>query len=51
MQPSYVLGALGCDEDRVRGSIRFSLGRFTTEADIGEAAAMLIREVKRLRKG
>ena len=29
MQPSYVLAALGHDEERIEGSIRFSLGRFT----------------------
>jgi cysteine desulfurase len=50
MQPSYVLGALGCDEDRIKGSLRFSLGRFTTEAEIDEAVGMLVREAKRLRK-
>ena len=32
LQPSYVLGALGCDEERIRGSLRFSLGRFNTAA-------------------
>jgi len=50
MQPSYVLGALGCDEDRIKGSLRFSLGRFTTEAEIDEAVDALVREAKRLRK-
>jgi len=50
MQPSYVLGALGCDEDRIKGSLRFSLGRFTTEAEIDEAVDALAREAKRLRK-
>jgi cysteine desulfurase len=50
MQPSYVLGALGCDEERIRGSLRFSLGRFTTEADIDQAVAAITREVKRLRR-
>jgi cysteine desulfurase len=33
-QPSYVLGALGFDDDRVRGSLRLSVGRFTTERDV-----------------
>ena len=50
MQPSYVLGALGCDEDRIKGSLRFSLGRFTTEVEIDEAVDALAREAKRLRK-
>ena len=50
MQPSYVLGALGCDEDRIKGSLRFSLGRFTTEAEIDAAVEALSREAKRLRK-
>jgi cysteine desulfurase len=50
MQPSYVLGAMGCDEERIKGSLRFSLGRFTTEAEIDEAVAALSREARRLRK-
>jgi len=37
MQPSYVLGAMGCDETRIKGSLRLSIGRFTTEAEIDEA--------------
>jgi cysteine desulfurase len=43
MQPSYVLGALGFDEARIKGSIRFSLGRFTTEAEIDTAVAEIIK--------
>jgi len=50
LQPSYVLGALGCEEDRIRGSLRFSIGRFTTEAEIDLAVAALVKEVRRLRK-
>jgi cysteine desulfurase len=37
MQPSYVLGAMGADDAKIRGSVRFSLGRFTTEAEIDAA--------------
>lgn len=37
LQPSYVLGAMGCDDARIKGSLRLSIGRFTTEAEIDEA--------------
>jgi cysteine desulfurase len=50
LQPSYVLGALGCEEERIRGSLRFSIGRFTTEAEIDLAVTALVKEVRRLRK-
>ena len=50
LQPSYVLGAMGCGEETIRGSIRFSLGRFTTEQEIDEAVAQLVRAVKRQRQ-
>jgi cysteine desulfurase len=49
MQPSYVLGAMGCDEARVRGSLRFSVGRFTTAAEVDAAVEAIRREAKRLR--
>jgi len=39
LQPSYVLGAMGLPEDRIRCSVRFSLGRFTTSAEIETAIA------------
>ena len=48
MQPSYVLGALGCDEARIRGSVRFSLGRFTTGAEVDRAAALIGDAVRKL---
>ncbi len=49
MQPSYVLGAMGCDEDRIRGSLRFSVGRFTTAAEIDAAVEAIRREAGRQR--
>ncbi len=50
MQPSYVLSALGLDEDVRRGSVRFSLGRFTTADEIARAAARVAEVVAELRK-
>ena len=49
LQPSYVLGAMGCDEDRARGSIRFSLGRFTTAEEIELALDTVVEAVTELR--
>ncbi len=40
--PSYVLGAMGLSADAIRGSIRISIGRFTTEAEIGQATERLL---------
>jgi cysteine desulfurase len=50
LQPSYVLGALGCDEDRIRGSVRFSLGRFTTAAEIDAAVERIVVAAGSFRK-
>ncbi len=49
LQPSHVLGAMGCDDARLRGSVRFSLGRFTTAAEIDAASAQVIAAVTALR--
>jgi cysteine desulfurase len=46
---SYVLRALGRDDQLAQSSLRFSLGRFTTEAEIDAAIAAVGREVNRLR--
>jgi cysteine desulfurase len=50
MEPSHVLQALGVDEPLARSSIRFGLGRFTTEAEVDRTAELLEREVPRLRE-
>lgn len=49
LQPSYVLGALGCQESRIRGSVRFSLGRFTTAEEINIATMQVVESVRALR--
>jgi cysteine desulfurase len=49
-EASYVLRALGRDERLAESSLRFSLGRFTTESDIDTAIDAVTRAVLRLRK-
>jgi cysteine desulfurase len=49
-EPSYVLRALGRSERLSESSLRFGLGRTTTEADIDAAVATLTLELSRLRK-
>jgi cysteine desulfurase len=49
-EPSYVLRALGRDDRLAESSLRFSLGRFTSEADIDTAAEVVTRAVERLRQ-
>lgn len=50
LEPSYVLRAIGADEDLAHSSIRFGIGRFTTEEEIDFTADKCIRHVKRLRE-
>ncbi|GMN34178.1 hypothetical protein TIFTF001_004552 [Ficus carica] len=50
LEPSYVLRALGVDEDMAHTSIRFGIGRFTTEAEIDRAVELTVREVNKLRE-
>jgi len=49
-QPSYVLRALGRDDILSESSLRFGLGRFTTERDIDTALEVVGRAVSRLRR-
>lgn len=48
-EASYVLRALGRSDTEARSSLRFSLGRFTTQGDIDFAIESVRREVSRLR--
>ena len=50
LEPSYVLRALGLNDEIAHSSIRFSLGRFTTEADIDFIISKAITAVTKLRE-
>lgn len=50
LEPSYVLKALGKGDDLAHSSIRFGLGRFTTEEEVDYAADSVIRTVAKLRE-
>jgi cysteine desulfurase len=50
LEPSYVLKALGAGDDLAHSSIRFGLGRFTTEEEVDYVAEKIIDVVKKLRE-
>jgi cysteine desulfurase len=49
-QPSHVLLAMGADELRARGSLRFSLGRTSTQSDVDALGAVIGEAVERSRR-
>ena len=49
-EPSHVLRAIGLSDEQARASIRFGLGRFTTELEIDTAATVVIAAANQLRR-
>jgi len=50
LEPSYVLRALGVEEDVAHSSLRFGIGRFTTEKEVDRAVDLVVHHVNRLRE-
>lgn len=50
LEPSYVLRAIGIEEDLSHSSIRFGISRFTTKDEIDKLIDNVVREVTRLRE-
>jgi len=50
LEPSYVLRALGLNDELAHSSLRFSFGRFTTEAEVDHAAVCVRHAVEKLRE-
>ncbi|KAI0707668.1 cysteine desulfurase NFS1 [Earliella scabrosa] len=49
LEPSYVLRALGAAEDMAHSSLRFGIGRFTTEAEVDYVIEKIVAVVQKLR--
>jgi len=50
LEPSYVLRALGVDDELAHSSLRFGIGRFTTEEEVDFVLDLLESHVGRLRE-
>ncbi len=50
LEPSYVLRALGRSDELAHSSIRFSIGRFTTEADVDYTIDLMKSKIEKLRE-
>jgi cysteine desulfurase len=50
LEPSYVLRALGRNDELAHSSIRFSIGRFTTEEEIDYTIDLLHKKIGKLRE-
>ena len=50
LEPSYVLRALGVEEELAHTSIRFGLGRFTTEEEVDYVTELVVGKVNKLRE-
>jgi cysteine desulfurase len=50
LEPSYVLRALGLDDENAHSSLRFGIGRFTTQEEVDYVAEKIIKVVERLRE-
>ncbi|MDH5593822.1 MAG: aminotransferase class V-fold PLP-dependent enzyme, partial [Gammaproteobacteria bacterium] len=50
LEPSYVLRALGRDDELAHSSLRFTIGRFTTEEEIDYAIEQIRKNVDKLRE-
>ena len=50
VEPSFVLRGIGLDDALAQASLRFSFGRFTTEAEVDHALDRVVETVSRLRR-
>jgi len=50
LEPSYVLKALGINDELAHSSLRFSVGRFTTEEEIDYSISLIGKSISRLRE-